>query len=330
MIPSPKVAYPKRPAYFACGFVRLLTKKTVANELGPQAFTLLTVIAMTEDARGYTDPVTFFNEQLLPLVGLGSVDALDRVRARCVAAGWLHYVPGGRRTGPGRYFVTVPDRYAGTDDAPTDEPVGSDALLRTHAEQTAEQTADQNPLIRTGAEQTAEQSAEQTASKPRNLLPIPFPSPEVVETTTRAPTETPRKKTRPKTPKPDPEADPRFVQFWTAYPRKVAKDKAARAMAAIDPSEVLLAEILAAVSHQKRAGGALEPGITDRDGRCVIPHPGTWLNGRRWRDDAPGPNPPAATADRREDQRAELRRQLALGNILAGEAEEIFGGPLDA
>ncbi len=57
-------AYPKRPKFFANQFIRLLTKKCVANELGPQAFTLLTVIAMTEDARGYTDPVTFYNGQL--------------------------------------------------------------------------------------------------------------------------------------------------------------------------------------------------------------------------------------------------------------------------
>jgi hypothetical protein len=147
------VNYPVRPPYFANAFVRLLTKKTVANELGPQAFTLLTIVAMTEDARRYTDPVTFYNEQLCPLVGLGSVDALDRVRAKCVAAGWLHYIPGGRRSGPGRYWVTVPDRYAETDDAPTDEPSNGDTLFRTGAEQTAEQTA----------------------SKPRNLLPVPGP-----------------------------------------------------------------------------------------------------------------------------------------------------------
>jgi hypothetical protein len=155
--------YPKRPKFFACQFARKLIKKTVANEIGTQGCWLLTVVAMTEDARGYTDPVTFYNGQLLPLVGVGSVDALDRVRRRCIEAGWLHYIPGGRREGPGRYWVTVPAKYAGTDDAPTDEDSDEDTLFRTGAEQTAEQCA--------------EQTAEQTASKPRNLLPVPAPIP---------------------------------------------------------------------------------------------------------------------------------------------------------
>ena len=93
------IAYPKRPKYFANHFIRVMTKKCIANILGPQAFTLLTVIAMTEDARWYTDPVTYYNEQLAPLVGLNSVDSLDRVRAKCIASGWLRYTPGGRRCG---------------------------------------------------------------------------------------------------------------------------------------------------------------------------------------------------------------------------------------
>jgi hypothetical protein len=148
--------YPKRPKFFALKFVRLLTKKTVANELGPQAFTLLAVIAATEDARGYTDPVTFYNGQLYPLVGLGSEDALDRVRRKCIEAGWLHYTPGGRRLGPGRYWVDIPEQHIGTDDAPTDEPADERSLLRTGAEQTASK-----PRAKCGSnrEQSAEPSS---------------------------------------------------------------------------------------------------------------------------------------------------------------------------
>jgi hypothetical protein len=114
--------YPKRPKFFACKFIRLLIKKVVANEFGPQSFTLLTVVAATEDARGYDGPVNFFNHQLLPLVGLGSVDALHRVRQKCMESGWLTYLPGAR-TSPGRYWVTIPEKHTATDDYPTDEDV---------------------------------------------------------------------------------------------------------------------------------------------------------------------------------------------------------------
>jgi hypothetical protein len=108
---------PKRPPYFACQFVRELTKRCVANELGTPAFTLLVVVAMTEDARGYVGAVTFFNEQLLAQVGLGSIDSLDRVRAKCVTAGWLRYTRDGGRRGPGTYRVEIPTALVNTTQA---------------------------------------------------------------------------------------------------------------------------------------------------------------------------------------------------------------------
>jgi hypothetical protein len=151
-------AYPRRPRFFALRFVRLLTKKTIANELGPQAFTLLSVIAVTEDARGYTDPVTFYNNQLLPLVGLGSVSALDRVRGKCVEAGWLSYLPGGRRLGPGRYYVVIPDRHRETDDAPTDEHDEADGLLRMGAEQTGNKPGANRGTNRVQTEESSSRS----------------------------------------------------------------------------------------------------------------------------------------------------------------------------
>ncbi|WP_439629014.1 hypothetical protein [Gemmata sp.] len=181
-----------RPQFFGCSFIRLLVKKTVANDLGPQAFTLLSVIVMTEDARGYSGSVGFYNPQLMPLIGATSEDTLDRVRKKCVEAGWLHYVPGGRRSGPGRYRVTIPAQHAGTDDAPTDE------------------SSSAGTLFRTGAEQNTEQTAEQTASKPRNLLPIPSPNPSAADSTSATvaiePTPTTPKK---KSPAPQREKKPR-------------------------------------------------------------------------------------------------------------------------
>jgi hypothetical protein len=181
-------AYPQRPPYFACKFVRLLTKKVVANELGPQVFTLLAVVAMQEDAGDYSGAVNWYNHQLMPLIGAASEDTLDRVRRKAIAAGWLNYTPGGKGR-PGHYYVVVPEQYRGTDDAPTDEGERS-SLLRTGAEQsaevtsgpsagvitwprtdaeaTAEQCAEITPLLRTGAEE----SAEVNASSADNSAPV--------------------------------------------------------------------------------------------------------------------------------------------------------------
>ncbi len=81
---------------------------------------MLTVIAHTEDAGGYRKAVTYFNHQLAPVAGVGSVDALDRIRKKAVASGWLHYEPG-KKGVAGRYFVVIPDNANGIDDEPTDE-----------------------------------------------------------------------------------------------------------------------------------------------------------------------------------------------------------------
>lgn len=72
---------------------------------------------------------------------------------------------------------------------------------------------------------------------------------------------------------------PSFDAFWTAYPRKVAKDKARKAFRKINPNAELLAEMLRAVDAQKKAKDWL------KEGGQFIPHPVTWLNGRRWEDE---------------------------------------------
>lgn len=118
-MPSP-AEYPKRPNFFAYRFCRLMAKVCLANEVGPNVCWVLTTIAMTEDAKGYRSPVTFFNEQLMAVTGFNSDDALDRARKKAIAAGWLHYQPG-RKGIAGKYWVVIPERYRSFDDAPTDE-----------------------------------------------------------------------------------------------------------------------------------------------------------------------------------------------------------------
>lgn len=72
-----------------------------------------------------------------------------------------------------------------------------------------------------------------------------------------------------------------FNKFWSAYPRKQGKAKAAQAFAKLKPDESLLGEILAALDWQKQSAS-----WTKENGQ-FIPLPATYLNGRRWEDEKP-------------------------------------------
>lgn len=68
---------------------------------------------------------------------------------------------------------------------------------------------------------------------------------------------------------------PGFERFWREYPRHVAKQAAIKAW----PGDTLLPAILKALEWQSDDFRARDP---DR-----IPHPATWLNGKRWEDEKP-------------------------------------------
>ena len=72
--------YPQRPKYFAHKYTRLLTKACVANDITALGCWLCTVIAHLEDSRRYTGPITFFNEQLAPLLGVKKWETLEKAR----------------------------------------------------------------------------------------------------------------------------------------------------------------------------------------------------------------------------------------------------------
>ena len=71
-----------------------------------------------------------------------------------------------------------------------------------------------------------------------------------------------------------------FESFWSSYPRKTAKTEALRAFTKINPDEQTLAKMVAAVERSKLS--------TDwtKDNGQFIPFPSTWLNQRRWEDEA--------------------------------------------
>lgn len=73
-----------------------------------------------------------------------------------------------------------------------------------------------------------------------------------------------------------------FREFWDAYPRKVARPAAVKAWQRLSPDTALREMMLAALERAKASDQW-------RD-RQFIPHPATWLNGRRWEDElASGP-----------------------------------------
>lgn len=114
--------YPQRPKHFSQKVVRRLMKTCAAQDIGQSAALLVIVVVATEDAARYRRPVTFYNEQLLPLIGVKKWDALDKARKSAVDAGWLVYdaPPKGSRK-PGRYWATIPPHLDGFDDGPVDE-----------------------------------------------------------------------------------------------------------------------------------------------------------------------------------------------------------------
>lgn len=70
-----------------------------------------------------------------------------------------------------------------------------------------------------------------------------------------------------------------FDAFWNSYPRKEGKKAARKAWDKIRPDPVLQMQISNALRNQK------ECDQWTRDGGQFIPHPATWLNGERWKDE---------------------------------------------
>jgi len=75
-----------------------------------------------------------------------------------------------------------------------------------------------------------------------------------------------------------------FETFWKAYPKKKSKVQAEKDFAKINPNEELLATMLASIELAKKSQD------WQKDAGQFIPHPATWLNGRRWEDELSGGN----------------------------------------
>ena len=70
-----------------------------------------------------------------------------------------------------------------------------------------------------------------------------------------------------------------FARFYAAYPRKVGRPSAEKAFAKCKPTPELVTQMLAAISAQAKALN------WTRDRLQYVPHPATWLNDQRWKDE---------------------------------------------
>lgn len=70
-----------------------------------------------------------------------------------------------------------------------------------------------------------------------------------------------------------------FDLFWSVYPRKIGKGAAELAWKKCKPDSTLQTRIIQAVKAQCKSEQ------WRRDGGQFIPHPATWLNGKRWEDE---------------------------------------------
>lgn len=71
---------------------------------------------------------------------------------------------------------------------------------------------------------------------------------------------------------------PQFEVFWETYPRKVAKADAEKAWRKIDPDQPLFEQIMSGLRLAVDSAG------WRKDNGQFVPHPATWLNGKRWTD----------------------------------------------
>lgn len=161
--------YPKRPSHFAHKLVRLMLHSCAAQEIGPDGFLVVTAIAHAEDAKRYSGAVTYWNDQLIPILGFGSWGQLDRARKKAIAGGWLHYEEGGKGK-VGKYWTTVPAHLLDAPDVSTES--DHHVCLANSGEDSVKETGDKRE---TNVRQPGDNRG--TSGEHSTLALIPVPSP---------------------------------------------------------------------------------------------------------------------------------------------------------
>jgi len=94
------------------------------------------------------------------------------------------------------------------------------------------------------------------------------------ESTLRHLSQTPKGEARAK-----PEPDPLFAEFWEVYPKKVAKQEAEKVWRKLRVDSALFEAIMQGVERWKQSAQWADTQF--------VPHPATFLNGKRWEDHVP-------------------------------------------
>lgn len=106
-----------------------------------------------------------------------------------------------------------------------------------------------------------------------------------------------------------------FDTFWAAYPRHTNKKAALQSFLRLNPDDAMMQTILAAIDRQKNSQQ------WTKDGGQFIPHPATWLNGRRWEDEMPQGTTGKTVSAQAYGQRNYTEEELlAVGDDLMAEA----------
>ena len=95
-------------------------KVCVAQQFGSAAYVLLAIIVGQEDACRYERAVSFYDGQLMPIIGVNSRDTMTKLRKKLIRAGWLRCVTGHKGVAS-RYWVCVPEKYLNLKDSPIEE-----------------------------------------------------------------------------------------------------------------------------------------------------------------------------------------------------------------
>lgn len=165
--------YPARRNHFAHKLVRIMLRACAMQEIGTDGFALVTAISHTEDAKHYSGAVTFWNDQLMSIMGF-SRGQLDRARAKAIEHGWLYYEPGGKGK-VGRYWSLLPERVS----ALGDNAVDCDAafIMSKNAQDSAQDNAQDKVIPSKNAQDSAQPSARETGENRAAFIPSPIPSP---------------------------------------------------------------------------------------------------------------------------------------------------------
>jgi len=243
------------------GAKSLLRSGTV-REIGADAALLVLLVASYEDRLRYEKAPSFWRAELMDRLGIRSPKDLVRIRNKAVAAGLLHHTQGTRTT-PGFYWTLVPDWMESKI-----RPVPKTELVDANRSQNGTDGASNRSRAGTG-----KGTGKGTLSIPITYNPSNMPE---SDSGVIAPSKPKRKQS----------TGDGFDAWYQAYPRRVGRNKAEKAYSKAVEAIAKADRVSASDAATKLLAWTLErlPSLRATEQK-FIPHPSTWLNDGRYRDE---------------------------------------------